>query len=168
MLDVDVGAAKDGHLSLENLESEHGKLPDTVCVETGGGGLHLIFECPEQRLKGRVGLLSGLDVKADGGYIVAPPSQHTSGRTYLFEASSSPDDLKPAPLPPWLLSLIQQPRSNGTRPTVVSHGRSLPSRQRPHSGFQGFDQLVGVDWLTQRHERTHALCLIQHGLLLAG
>jgi hypothetical protein len=44
----------------------------------------------------------GLDLKADGGYVIAPPSVHPSGEHYRWA-----DDLsktRPAPCPPWLVA----------------------------------------------------------------
>jgi hypothetical protein len=50
---------------------------------------------------------AGLNLQADEAYVVAPPSLHASGRQYLWEASSEPDDLPLAPLPDWLKALGQ-------------------------------------------------------------
>jgi hypothetical protein len=48
---------------------------------------------------------AGLNLQADEAYVVAPPSQHASGRLYMWEASSEPDDLPLATLPDWLKAL---------------------------------------------------------------
>jgi hypothetical protein len=50
---------------------------------------------------------AGLNLQADEAYVVAPPSLHVSGRQYLWEASSEPDDLPLAALPDWLKALGQ-------------------------------------------------------------
>lgn len=78
---LDVDARSGGLESLQQLEEEIGPLPDTPTVRTGGGGLHFYFEHrPFQRSK--IGSLKGIDLKADGGYVIAPPSMHASGRRY--------------------------------------------------------------------------------------
>ncbi|MHB1414620.1 MAG: bifunctional DNA primase/polymerase [Chloroflexota bacterium] len=100
---LDVDADKDGEESLAELERDHEKLPATVESLTGGGGRHIFFGHPGGTLKCTVAKLgAGLDVRADGGYIVAPPSLHASGRQYIWEASSHPDEVPLAPLPSWL------------------------------------------------------------------
>ena len=114
VLDVDVKDDRDGAQALETLEEEHGKLPDTVEAITGSGGRHLLFRHPGDReIKNRNDMLPGLDVRADGGYIVAAPSLHLSGRAYEYEASSGPRDIEVAALPEWLLKEIVGTNGNG-------------------------------------------------------
>ncbi len=99
VLDVDVG----GENSLHALEELHEPMPDTVESHTGGGGRHLLFKHPGNgQISNKVGLAVGLDVRADGGYIVAPPSLHQSGKAYIWEVIHGPEDLSVAPLPKWL------------------------------------------------------------------
>jgi putative DNA primase/helicase len=94
----------------------HGKLPPTLTVLTGGG-LHLYYKYPNglQQIKSTAGLLGpGLDVRADGGYVVAPPSRHASGGDYVWEASSDPMRDEPAEMPAWLISLLAGQPENGS------------------------------------------------------
>lgn len=114
VLDVDNDTAKgeDGDGVLAELEARLGPLPPTVEGITGSGcGRHLLFKtppdaiirCQSEPIKG----MKGLQVKADGGYIVAPPSIHPdSKRPYQWEESSRPDQVPLAELPQkWLLFL---------------------------------------------------------------
>ena len=105
---LDIDARSNGQDSLERLTSVHGALPITVQVETGGGGQHYYFAHPGYPIGSTENLhgYQGIDVKADGGYVVAPPSRHRSGRPYLFELSSLPEDTEVAPIPDWLLQLM--------------------------------------------------------------
>ena len=129
VLDIDASTGKDGPLSLEHLEQEYGKLPDTVSSITGGGGVHLFFRWPGQRIGNRTNLRPGIDFRGDGGYVVAPPSVHVSGEAYVWEASSSLDCSKLADMPPWLLHIVHGPSKNGSRPTTRS--------ERPDSTERG-------------------------------
>ena len=48
----------------------------TAAVATGGGGWHLYYRHPGGPLLAALPGRAGVDVKADGGYVVAPPSVH--------------------------------------------------------------------------------------------
>ena len=107
---LDIDPQHGGDASLGALETRHGKLPSTVEVLTGGGGRHLYFAHPGGRVANSAGKLGpGLDVRGDGGYVVAPPSLHRSGRSYAWEQSSLPGEVALAALPGWLLELLQPP-----------------------------------------------------------
>src|SRR5262245_942503 len=125
LLVLDVDPRHGGDTSLAELERCHGPLPATPRVLTGGGGVHLYFAV-DQPSGNRIGLAPGIDVRGDGGFVVAPPSKHASGRGYAWELGASPDDVPPAPAPAWLLDLIRAPaagrlRFDGT-PLVLREG----------------------------------------------
>lgn len=124
VLDVDLGHG--GDETLAELERCHGKLPETVEAITGGGGRHLYFRYPDQALPSRVGIAPGLDVRADGGLVVAPPSLHPSGRRYAWEVSHDPDDLAPAAMPGWLRELALG--SGAARGHPAAYWRALVRR----------------------------------------
>ncbi len=97
VLDVDVQHGGAG--TLAELERSHGKLPRPH-VLTGGGGHHYLFAHPGSEVRNSAGLLGpGLDTRGDGGYIVAPPSVHASGRPYKQLRPFADLDQVPA----WLL-----------------------------------------------------------------
>ncbi len=57
-------------------------VPLTPRCETGSG-MHYYFKHPGGEVRNSAGRLGpGLDIRADGGYVVAPPSRHPNGRTY--------------------------------------------------------------------------------------
>ena len=117
---IDVDPRHGGAASLERLQGEYGPIPHTVEALTGGGGRHLYFALSEATLRNRVGILPGIDLRADGGCVVAPPSRHSSGRPYAWAEGSTPDDVAPAPLPIWAVPAAQ---ANGGH--SIAHWREL-------------------------------------------
>lgn len=112
VLDID---KKNGGLeSLERLEKQHGKLPDTPTVHSGGGGKHFYFSHPGYEVRGRRGMLPGIDVQADGGRIVAPPSNHKLRTLYSWDEKFH-DETPIAKIPTWLLHLILLKQSTRKR-----------------------------------------------------
>jgi hypothetical protein len=119
VLDVDV--LHRGDESLRELERLHGPLPRTIEAATGGGGRHVYFAHPGSLVHNQVGLAPGIDLRGDGGFVVAPPSIHPLGRHY--EWTHPPDQTPLAPMPPWLLRLIQ--RREGRAGHSLAHWRRL-------------------------------------------
>lgn len=77
---LDIDPRHGGDDTLAALEAQYGKLPDTPTVLTGGGGIHFYFRHPggvAPNSASRVG--QGIDVRSDGGYVIAPRSVHESG-----------------------------------------------------------------------------------------
>lgn len=83
---LDVDPAHGGLDSLRDLVAEEGAVEAFARVRTGGGGMHFYLRHPGGRVRNRTGLRPGIDVRGDGGYVVAPPSVHASGRRYVWEA----------------------------------------------------------------------------------
>ncbi|HXQ42246.1 MAG TPA: bifunctional DNA primase/polymerase, partial [Candidatus Udaeobacter sp.] len=73
---LDVDPRHGGEASLRQLEEAYGRLAETIEAETGGGGRHLYLQMPPRLLRNKAGLAAGVDVRADGGIVVAPPSVH--------------------------------------------------------------------------------------------
>jgi Bifunctional DNA primase/polymerase, N-terminal len=111
---IDIDPRHGGDESLRAIEAEHGEIPPTWQVLTGGGGAHVIFGCPdgveihsvvaEQSNSPPLG--RGIDIRATGGYIVAPPSRHISGRLYAWSVDHHPKDVALAPAPDWLIGRL--------------------------------------------------------------
>jgi len=99
---VDVDPRHGGKESLRALERTHGSLPATVESITGGGGRHLYFSHPGGEIHNRTNIEPGIDLRGDGGCIVAPPSIHPSGKRYRWKKGHAPGDVELAALPDWL------------------------------------------------------------------
>jgi hypothetical protein len=123
VLDLD-GA--DGISAFEQIEQQHGKIPQTVEVRTGGGGRHLYFRLNGEPIKNRSKVCGvPIDVRGDGGYVVAPPSMHKSGSAY--EWINSPDKTALVEAPSWLVDLVLDRSSTPS----TAPGRPLPLEIAP-------------------------------------
>ncbi|MEV5961871.1 bifunctional DNA primase/polymerase [Kribbella sp. NPDC051952] len=101
LLVVDIDPAHGGNDSLHQLVNE-GLLPRTLRVITGSGGQHLYYRHPGQPMPSRpMPGRPGIDIKADGGYVVLPPSiHHRTGLPYRWATTTGPDveEMPPAAL----------------------------------------------------------------------
>ena len=138
---VDIDPYAGGDQSMDGLVEQFGALPITPVVRTGGGGFHYFFSYPKTGLRNSAGKLGdGLDIRGDGGYVVAPPSIHPNGTQYRWAEGRSPDDIPLAPLPTWVIErlsstpTIQQPiaedviREGRRHATLLSSGGAMVSR----------------------------------------
>lgn len=110
ILDVD---GKKGADELAKLEAEHGPLPRTPVARTGRDEFsrHVYFKDREDApFPSKTAIRPGLDLRGDGGYVVAPPSLHASGRRYEWDVS--PEEAPFAHAPDWLISLIKKPKQS--------------------------------------------------------
>jgi hypothetical protein len=97
---LDVDLKDNGPDNLASLEAMHGALPETLIVATASGGRHYYWRhVPGVRNRGR--LAAGIDVRGDGGYIIAAGSVRDDGTYYEIE-----HDATPADAPQWLLDLV--------------------------------------------------------------
>lgn len=109
VLDVDVAGDKIGDISLRQLEGQYGELPRTVEAITGSGGRHIFFRWPAGAIisnsaSSRLG--PDLDIRGEGGQVVAAPTVHPNGQAYAWDVEHHPDDVPVAEAPTWLLSLL--------------------------------------------------------------
>lgn len=129
VLDVDGEA---GERSLAELVAKLGPVPLGPIVRTARGR-HLYFRAPlGARLANRVGFRPGLDLRADNGFVVAPPSVHEAGLVYACEADASPAERDLA-APEWLLAALGDSALHGDAGRrAATHSNAL-SGSAPHS-----------------------------------
>lgn len=92
-------------------------IPETVTVQTGGGGVHYYFRMPEGcAVRNSVGKIAPhVDMRSTGGQAVFPGSVHPeTGNVYCWVIS--PEDMEPAPLPDWLLEPPKEPSAPALPP----------------------------------------------------
>lgn len=139
-IDVDDGhggSGHDGSDALEKWESEHGEFPETRASTTGSGGRHILYRCPSGvSVKSAAGLVDFVDVRGDGGYIVAPPSTHPNGNMYAWEDWS-------AEIADANDSVIELTRNNGAQdsiefelPEIIHEGERVDTLFRYASSLQ--------------------------------
>lgn len=118
VIDVDTQEdhAHDGVTELARLIAKHGPFPETVEAATPTGGRHLFFSYPRGELiQNSAGQIApGIDVRAEGGMAVVPPSRKPDGRQYTWTISPGMVDL--AECPEWLLVLVRKPERKNAPP----------------------------------------------------
>lgn len=112
---LDVDGARDGVRALAELEERYGPLPETVRAVTGRGE-HVYFQHPGWRVQNTSDKLArGLDIRGDGGLVVAPPSLHATGVRYRWKDGHDPRVIAVAPAPDWLLDKLRPARARSDR-----------------------------------------------------
>ena len=151
---VDLDGA-DAEAELRKLEAQHGELPATVESITGRGR-HLFFKWPETPVRNSAGrIATGIDVRATGGYVIAPPSIHPSGRRYSWSVDSAASF---AAAPEWLLSIIAAPENGTAAPAsewrelvcsgiVEGQRNSSAARLAGHLLRRSIDPIVALELL---------------------
>ncbi len=123
VLDID---PPEGYYSLKQLQTIYSPLPDTRRSRTGNKGLHFFFQYPNDgnTYTNAVGLnnLEGVDIRANGGYVVLPPSKLYGNLAYKWANPDTPI----APLPTWLRDLMikGQRQRESSIPQSVRFARS--------------------------------------------
>lgn len=128
VLDVDVKKGKQGRASLLNLELSGIEIPDTFRVRTTSGGEH-VYLSVDSPVRGGVNVLGdGLDVRSDGGLVVAPGASF-DGKAYVVTHND--------PIAPASVELTQrlgrpQPRISRTQAPPVRIGKKAASIRAVH------------------------------------
>jgi hypothetical protein len=112
---LDIDAKDKGLTTLAQWEVDHGRLPQTPTVRTGGGGFHFYFKAPKGvALKNKVKVAQGVDIRARGGFVVAPPSMHKSGTPYAWDMERGAPSIDLAEAPTWLLDILTKDKKTPT------------------------------------------------------
>lgn len=155
VLDLDVKETEDeiidGEYELKTWLAGKGiSFPDSLVQETGGGGSHIILgwpvtSGPRPAIASRANWLPGVDIRADGGYIVAAPSQHVSGKFYHWQ-----DGHVLSVVSNELLSILATEKRQTAGQSLGPSAMSLDVQRLMAEGFRfgerddGFVRLAGV------------------------
>ncbi|MFA7265760.1 MAG: bifunctional DNA primase/polymerase [Candidatus Nanopelagicales bacterium] len=162
------------------LTARHG-CPDTVESLTPSNGRHLYFWFPSE-IRNSAGTLmpAGIDVRGEGGYVVAPPSALATDGVYEWEASSDPNDgIAIAEAPQWLVDRLtaEPPRQEPRRERKKYTGNPRPGDLWAASTT--WPELLEADGAVYLETRTHTThgnyevwarpgCITDHGSLHPG
>ena len=117
---LDIDPDHGGQTTLDRIVDEHGPLPPARMIRTGSGGLHLYFAHPGHPVPNDAGrrLGPGIDIRGDGGYVIAPPSRHRSGDRYRLTARGG----EIPHLPGWMIQALQpEPRPDPRPARRIAH-----------------------------------------------
>ena len=145
VLDID---GDEGEATLSALEAEHGALLSTVEAITGKGR-HLYFRWPQGTEIRNSQLredLPAFEWRGEGGYVLAPPSVHPSGRRYAWSVDSA-DSFADAP--DWLLNLVTAKTSNAPASYTPEAWRSFINE--PVDGSRRGNAIARLYGLLVRH-----------------
>jgi KaiC/GvpD/RAD55 family RecA-like ATPase len=130
-----------------DLDSDHavqyaedeGGFPDTPKVKTGKG-YHCYMKYPGFVVRNDVRKELDIDIRADGGYVVAPPSIHGSGNHYEWEDCSSIFDVEPAPCEPWQIDYLKDITKDSSKsvkeePPIPSKGADTASKGKAKGDY---------------------------------
>jgi|GEM_PF-2556248 len=120
VIDLD---GKEGIEAFYELASENeAEVPDTFTVKTPGGGFHHYYLYPgDKGIKNSASKLAPkVDVRTDGGMVIAPGSIHPNGGQYQIQ-----NDIPPVELPAWLLEELIKSSKNGGNPAGISSSISV-------------------------------------------
>ena len=109
MFVLDVDFDNDGDSSLKELELKHTEISDDHPRVLTGNGVHYYFKTDVPLRNSASKIAQGLDIRGDGGYVVAAGSTHANGSMYEHDSGSGSSMLQ---APDWLLDCIK--KSNGT------------------------------------------------------
>lgn len=133
VLDVD---GPEGEATLAQYEAKHGPLPPAPEVRTARGR-HIYFTAPagivlhnRAGARGR-GLGPGLDLRAEGGFAVCPPSVNVDGVVYVWREGRGPNDVAPPITPDWIIERAREqvhPPATSPAQTSIDVGATRASR----------------------------------------
>lgn len=132
--------------ALAKLCADHGQdgLPVTYTVRTGKGR-HLYYDAPAGQRVGNRARVGGhpVDVRGDGGYVLAAGSLHPSGALYVAEDGAAPV----AHLPAWLVPVLARTEAPGAlEPAGVPALGNTPA-PGSFSGARSFTAAQARDYL---------------------
>jgi Bifunctional DNA primase/polymerase, N-terminal/AAA domain len=137
------GEGTDGAAALARLEAEHGPLPPTLEAESPSGSIHRYYKYPGFKIKNSASLIGpGIDVRGDGGMVVAPPSIKPGKGVYVWR-----NRLPVADAPQWMLDRIVGGKEKSESTLSISQ-QAVAMVRPPVNAFTEYgasSRITGVD-----------------------
>ncbi|XDZ70319.1 bifunctional DNA primase/polymerase [Alphaproteobacteria bacterium LSUCC0744] len=157
VIDID---ERENFSGLQNFKNAGHKLPPTITASTPRGGVHLFFKAPSVEVPNSVSkIVEGVDIRGDGGYVIAPPSVTKWGQ-YRWTCKYRIFQAGPLPLPEMFYVPIEQKRSfNDTGRSQ----KSLSSRMLDHilEGSRNDEITKRCGLLVSRYSANDALKMLE-------
>ena len=145
VLDVDIKGESNGVESIKKAIAKYGDLPETLVQQTASGGYHYFFKQPSFEWISGTNADLGIDVRADRGYIVAPPSTLIKNKNHEAGSYTWLTQYEIAVAPQWLYDWVRNSKKK-IQNNFREGGRncrltSIAGYHRAKSGFD-FEQLL--------------------------
>jgi hypothetical protein len=136
--------------SQEGFDAVQELLPDSLDIPTARtprGGWHFYFQYPtDSSLTVQAGIMPGVDIRGEGGYIIAAPSMNGNGKGYEWLDGLSLSEITPPPVPNALLSAFNNIINNsiyrGEVKTEVIASKMFENGRRDNDLFHVSNYLV--------------------------
>jgi Bifunctional DNA primase/polymerase, N-terminal len=137
VLDIDVRHG--GEYSLENIKdyyrhqlNDNYDCENTITAYSGSGGRHLIYKHPIDFKIHSSGskIDAGLDIKSEESYIVAPPSNHWSGRKYSWHGVNTAITDAPNWIIHEVLTSEKEPNTSNNMGLKLAFAEKVPNGER--------------------------------------
>jgi Bifunctional DNA primase/polymerase, N-terminal/AAA domain/Primase C terminal 2 (PriCT-2) len=151
--DTKKGHGVDGLANLKALQAKHGEFTDTLMARSPTGSIHRYYKHPGGRIKsGALAGYEGIDIKGDGGMVIAPTSMRPGVGRYEWL-----NDLPIADAPAWLLELVRDddaPKENSGNVPDDPYDFNKPSLEEVEAAMRAIpndDKVDRKQWVDIGH-----------------
>ena len=137
LLVVDVDSSE----ALHRLKAQDRILPTTTSASTGRGR-HFWYSAQEAEVSNGVGVVAGIDIRAAGGYVIAPPSIHPTGSVYRWDIALSRANISECPS--WLLRLLRSQAGSQRGRSPEQWRQTISARVPEGQRNQTLSQVAGL------------------------
>ncbi len=141
---------EEGMAAVRALEAEHGELPRTATSISGSGkGQHRMYKTKRPIANTGSKLAPKVDIRGEGGQIIAAPSVHASGGYYRWQDDCAPWEVGIADAPEWLEELAfnasskNAPKASKGKAARSGTGAGTRNTSYPGLGFDGYLADIG-------------------------